>query len=188
MPWTPQGPYSPGGAFTSANANNMETQYTEATLSLNPDAFPAGFVVSGLVATKDGVTPNLLDVTSGKAYVLQADGTTRQRTPTSSTQTTSALNSTYHLYLQPDGTWYWNTTNTPATGSLHICDVTTDGSGNISAVTDRRVVMSPVNMGIGAGNLAALPLQIIVVGPDSSHLPAAGVKGRLAFVVPFSLP
>lgn len=40
----------------------------------------------------------------------------------------------------------------------------------------------------GSGNLAALPLQIILVGPDSSHLPAAGVKGRLAFVVPFALP
>jgi hypothetical protein len=40
----------------------------------------------------------------------------------------------------------------------------------------------------GSGNLAALPLQIIIVGPDSSHLPAAGTKGRIAFVVPFSLP
>ena len=41
---------------------------------------------------------------------------------------------------------------------------------------------------VGSGNLANTPIQIIVVGPDSSHLPAAGVKGRIAFVVPFSLP
>lgn len=37
---------------------------------------------------------------------------------------------------------------------------------------------------VGAGNLAATPLEFIVVGPDSSHLPAAGVKGRVGFVAP----
>lgn len=187
MPYTPS-VYTSGGTQTYVQANNAETQYTESTLSLNPDAFSASFVVSGLVATKDGTIPNQLDVTSGKAYVLQTDGTTRQRTPTSSTQTTSTASTTYHLYLQPDGSWYWNTANSPVAGSVHIADVATDGSGNISSVTDKRLIMQPVNVGIGAGNLAALPIQIIVVGPDSSHLPAAGVKGRIALVLPFSLP
>lgn len=41
---------------------------------------------------------------------------------------------------------------------------------------------------VGAGNLAATPLQIIIVGPDSTHLPAAGTKGRIGIVVPFALP
>lgn len=41
---------------------------------------------------------------------------------------------------------------------------------------------------LGTGNLAATPVKIIVVGPDSSHLPPAGHKGLIAFVVPFSLP
>lgn len=41
---------------------------------------------------------------------------------------------------------------------------------------------------VGAGNLAATPVQLIIVGPDSTHLPAAGVKGRIALVVPFSFP
>lgn len=40
----------------------------------------------------------------------------------------------------------------------------------------------------GAGNLATTPLQFIVVGPSSANLPAAGTKGRIAFVVPFALP
>lgn len=191
MPYIPV-TYNTGAApgIDGPALNTIETQYTESTLSFNPDAYPAGFVVgsASLVATKDVATPNQLDVTAGKAYVLQSDGTTRQRTPSSSTQTTSALTSTYHLYLQPDGSWYWNTANSPATGSLHIADVTTDGSGNIASVTDKRVLMTPGNLGIGPGNLAALPIQIIVVGPDSTHLPAAGVKGRIAIVVPFSLP
>jgi hypothetical protein len=41
---------------------------------------------------------------------------------------------------------------------------------------------------VGSGNAANKPLLFIVVGPDSSHLPAAGHKGRIAIVVPFSLP
>lgn len=40
----------------------------------------------------------------------------------------------------------------------------------------------------GAGNLANTPIEIIIVGPSSSNLPAAGVKGRIAIIVPFSLP
>jgi len=40
---------------------------------------------------------------------------------------------------------------------------------------------------IGAGNAQVTPaFTFIVVGPDSSHLPSAGVKGRIAFVVNFS--
>jgi hypothetical protein len=41
---------------------------------------------------------------------------------------------------------------------------------------------------VGAGNAAATPLQVIIVGPNSGALPSAGIKGRVAIVVPFSLP
>ena len=207
MPWIPQGPYSPGGPFTSANANNIEAQYTQATLSFEQDQYTA-FVLSGLVATKDGVTPNKLDVTSGVAFLVQSDSTLYRQAPTASSQTTSTPSATYHLYLQPDGSWYWNTANSPAANSLFIAQVTTDGSGNISTVTDKRTLNTSVFAGaagnvnlpsgstiggssvpiVGSGNLAALPVEIIVVGPDSSHLPTAGVKGRIGIVVPFSLP
>lgn len=207
MPWTPQGPYTPGGPFTSANANNIETIYTEATQSLEQDLLTA-CILSGFTPTKDGVTPNQLDVTSGVALLLQSDSTLRRRAVTASTQTTSALSSTYWLYIQPDGTWYWNTANTPAANSLLICSVTTDGSGNIATVSADRTFNASLLSGmtgkidlpaastvgghalvaVGSGNQAAAPVEIIVVGPNSGALPAAGVKGRVAIIVPFSLP
>lgn len=139
MPFTP---INVVNGSTPANAtwgNLVQTQYTEAISSLNQDLFVA-FVLSGLIAHKDSVTANKLDVAAGVAYVLQTDSTTRRRAPVASSQTTAALSSTYYLYLQPDGTWYWATTNTPAANSLFIAQVTTDGSGNISTVTDKRTL------------------------------------------------
>lgn len=125
---------------THVNMNNLETQYTEATLSLNQDVSNASpFVLSGLACVKDTTTANKLNVGAGVAYLLQTDNTLRRRAPAFSTQTTSTVSTTYYLYLQPDGSWYWSTANTPAANSLPICSVTTDSSGNISGVTDARV-------------------------------------------------
>lgn len=117
--------------------DNAQTQYTEAINSFEQDLITA-FVFSGLVATKDGSVNTQLDVTAGVAFLLQSDSTLRRRAPSSSTQTTSTPSTTYHLYLQPDGTWYWSTSNSPAANSLFIAQVTTDGSGHISTVTDER--------------------------------------------------
>lgn len=137
MPYT-KSVYVNAGTQTYVQANNAETQYDEATQSLGPDVL-AAFVLSGLVATKDGVTFSQLDVTAGTAYLTQLDNTLRRRAPTSSTQSTVGHPSTtMYLDLNPDGTWSWATTHSGVAGHLTVASVTTDGSSNISVVTDAR--------------------------------------------------
>lgn len=135
--------------------NNLETQYLEATNSFEQDLFTA-FVFSGLVCTKDGTTPNQLDVTSGIAFLTQSDGTERRRAPGASTAgqfTTATPSTTYYLFLNNDGTWTWGTASTGPANSLAICQATTDGSGNILAVSDKRVLNTTLLSGM-AGSMA----------------------------------
>lgn len=122
--------------------NNLESQFLQSMTSINKDIVGAGFVLSGYTAVKDGVTANLLDVAAGRAYLVQTGSNNDLGLVAlgATTQTTSTINTTYHLYLQPNGTWYWSTSNSPAANSLAICNVTTDGSGNILAVTDARTL------------------------------------------------
>ena len=146
--------------------NNAQTQYTEAVESFQADLL-SGYVQSGLVATKDGSIANQLDVTAGVAYVQQADFTKRVRQPVASTQTTVTASTTYHLYLQPDGTWYWSTANSPATGSLSVAQVTTDGSGNILAVTDERN-LNPTLLPNLSGELILPNVTLPTIGGQAS--------------------
>ena len=138
---------------TPANATNMnhlETQALDVLSGLNPDLFTA-FVLSGITCTKDGTIANQLDIAVGRAYAKQSDGTLALIVVAAdNTHTTSAISSTYYLYLQPDGTWYWSTTNAPAANSLFIAQVTTDASGNILAVTDKRAGSLGVPMNVAS--------------------------------------
>lgn len=119
--------------------NNLETQYTEASLSFNPDILAAGFVLTGLVCTKDGTVASKLDVTAGTYYAVQsADSTLRQRKISTTNFTTSVASTTYYFDVNPDGTTSWGTSHSAVTNHLTICTVTTDGSANISTVTDTR--------------------------------------------------
>jgi len=118
--------------------NNGETQAQTALNGINPD-LSGPFVLSGITCTKDGTTANQLDIASGTAYVTMSDGTVGKIAVGADTShTTSAISSTYYLFLKNDGTWQWSTTSTGPTNSLPICQATTDGSGNISTVTDVR--------------------------------------------------
>jgi hypothetical protein len=178
MPYTPTTWVNGTTPVNQTNMNNLETQYAEASNTYTPELFTP-FVYSGFTATKDGTTPTQLDVTAGVAFLLQTDGTLRKRAVSSSTQTTATPSSTYHLYLQPDGTWYWSTSNSPASNSLAICTVTTDASGNIATVTDARVTGTTLLAG-AAGSLT-LPNSLTlggnlttnggwVYGPNSSSI------------------
>lgn len=139
MPYAPTAWTNGSTALSAAALNNIETEYTEATNSFEQDIFQA-FVFSGLVSTKDGTTATQLDVTAGVAFVKQTDGTLRRRAPTSSTQSTSGHPSTVmYLDLNPDGTWSFATTHSGVANYLPIAQVSTDGSSNISTVTDERV-------------------------------------------------
>jgi hypothetical protein len=140
VPYTPHS-WANGDSASAARLNNIETQYTEASNSFQPYLLQP-FVLSGMVCTKDGTTANQLDVTAGVACLLQTDSTLRQRTTVASTGgqfTTSAISATYYLDLNPDGTWSFATSHSGVANYLSICQVTTDASGNILAVTDERV-------------------------------------------------
>jgi hypothetical protein len=146
--------------------NNLETQYTEAVNSFEPELFTA-FVFSGAVPTKDGSIANQLDVPAYVAFLKQSDNTLRRRSTTTTTMTTATPSTTYYLYLQPNGNLYWATTNSPATNSLAICTVTTDGSGNISVVTDARTTATTLLSGM-AGRATLPTLTGLTVFGSSS--------------------
>ena len=181
----------------ATNLNHLETQAIDVLSGINPDLFTA-FVLSGITCTKDGTNANQLDIASGRAYVTQTDGTLALIVVAAdNTHTTSALSSTYHLYLQPDGTWYWNTANAPAANSLFIAQVTTDASGNILAVTDERTLISVLLSGAAGG--AGLPkvaqvagqatagsfgMPMIVAQVSRVHVTATTVQTILTYNIP----
>jgi hypothetical protein len=136
--------------------NFLETQYIESILSFGPDLFTP-WVLTGLVATKDGTTFSQLDVTAGTAYPKQTDNTLRQRTPTATNfSTTGHVSTTMYLDLNPDGTWSWNTAHSGVANYLPIAQVTTDSSANILAVTDERTLNTTFLPGMaGVLNLIA---------------------------------
>jgi hypothetical protein len=142
MPWT--GPYVShnwivGDSGTAARLNNIESQYLLATTTLEQDLV-APFVLSGLVSSKDGSVLNQLDVTSGVAFLIQTDGTLARQAIASSAGplTTSSLSTTYYLDLNPNGSYSFATSHSGTTNYITIAQVNTDGSGNITTVTDAR--------------------------------------------------
>lgn len=177
MPYTPTAWVNGTTPVNQTNMNHLETSYTESSLSFEPDQFTAGFILSGLVATKDGVTATQLDVTAGTAYILQADGTTRQRKLASFNETTATPSTTYYLDFNPDGTVSWGTSHSGQANYLPICQVTTDGSGNILAVTDKRTLSFTLFAG------AALTPSLPYLSSDTGLVTTDGL-GTLTITAP----
>jgi hypothetical protein len=175
-----------GPGISAGALNNIETEYLEASLSFNPDVFTAGFVLSGLVCTKDGVTASQLDITSGTAYVLQsADSTLRQRKVSTTTKsTTGNPSTTMYLDLNPDGTLSWSTAHSGQANYLTLCTVTTDVSANIATVTDTRTLTANILPNIiGPLNLpAGSTMGGTVIATGSNYVSKAGdtMTGTLA--------
>lgn len=119
-------------------AKEVVTQAKTQGVAYTQDLFSSAVVVSGGVATKDGTTANILDVTAIVAYTLQSDGSYRRISNAATTFTTNVVSTTYYLDLNPDGSWWWGTAHTSQQNYLAIAQVTTDASANISAVTDER--------------------------------------------------
>jgi hypothetical protein len=153
---TVHGPYAPSTyttTMTLGDAQNLETQAGVALFSLNPDLFTA-FVLSGITCTKDGTTATQLDVASGYAYATQTDGTLARIDVVSDTfSTVGHATATMYLDLNPDGSWSWGTSHSAVSNHLTICSVTTDGSANISSVTDARTVTTTLLGGLSLGGL-----------------------------------
>src|SRR5258706_2943654 len=100
MPYTKGGPYTVGGPGTSANANNWETQYDEATQSFERDLFTP-FVFSGCTSAKDGTIASQLNVAAGIPFVLQTEHTPRIPRPPRTNLRTNRDPHTTTLLLPP---------------------------------------------------------------------------------------
>lgn len=156
---TVYGPYAPhtwvnGDSANATRLNNLETQAADALNGFNGDLFATGFVLSGVTCTKDGTVANQLDITSGRAYAVHSDGSLGLIVVAAdNTHTTSTPSATYYLDLNVDGSWSWATSHSAMANYLTICSVTTDGSGNISAVTMNRP-LNPVLLPNLAGTLS----------------------------------
>ncbi len=98
-----------------------------------------GFVLGGLVSTKNGGIANQLDITAGHAIVYSVGDSTWKEIGVSATnKTTSVASTTYYLDLEPDGTLSWDVNHSSDSYYIPIAQVTTDSSGDISVVSDMR--------------------------------------------------
>ena len=100
----------------------------------------SGLVISGGVASKNSGTANLLDITAIVAIQKDGDGKLDRVELGALTKTTATGSTTYYLDLVPAAVdCSWGTAHATAP-YIPIAEVTTDGSGNISTVTDKRPV------------------------------------------------
>ncbi|GBF34155.1 hypothetical protein DCCM_3267 [Desulfocucumis palustris] len=111
--------------------------------TLAKDIFASGFVVAGMVATKNGSTPTQLDVTSGVAYLQQVSGGLARFEADANFFVVAQSSATYYLDIQPDGTYHWGTAHSAQANYLPVATVTTDGAGAIATVTDTRTIKDP---------------------------------------------
>lgn len=178
---------------SATNLNNLETQYSESMVSFSGDLYQP-FVLSGIVATKDGSVANKLDVTAGVIYLKQsADGSMRRLSVTSTNFTTSTINTTYYLDIYPvagsEGVapsygWSFATSHTGNPNYYTIATVNTDGSGNIKSqggagsngVVDQRAfvgagLLTGPNVGKTTGGLLAMVYDM----PSSSASDVPGI-------------
>ncbi len=130
----------------------LETTEAQESNILAADIFSSGFVIIGMDSSKDATILNQLNVNPGSCYVKQTDGTLRRFELTKSIFITSEVSSTYYLDFQPDGTYSWGTAHSTQSNYLPIAEITTDSSGNISTVTDKRILVP----GIGKVNASFL--------------------------------
>ena len=96
------------------------------------------FVLSGILPTADGSVPNQVDVQAGIALLRQTDGGLLRQGLTAATFLTSVPSTTYFLDLNPDASYSFGTSHSTQSNYMPIAQVTTNVSGNITAVTDMR--------------------------------------------------
>ena len=169
--------YAPGEAIPGtypvslnriSNLGNAVTTNVTTPNSLEQDMLtPFVLGVNSFVATKDGSVANQLDVTSGVALLRQSDSSLGRVAPTATTFDTTTPSATYFLDLQPDGSWSFATTHSGISGYLPIAQVTTDGSGNIATVTDKRQMNTELLGAMGVNGSALIEMQTLgLLAPD----------------------
>lgn len=128
-----------GVATLDATGNVPQSQLSQLKSVVADLVGDTSVVLSGGVATKDGVTATQLDVTATNVY-FSGGQHFNFAASTPGQFTTSVISTTYYLDYNPDGTTSWGTAHSVQTGYVPICQVTTDASGNIVTVTDERPV------------------------------------------------
>lgn len=199
MPYTAT-TFNSGAApgIDAAVLNAMQTQYSEAVQSFERNIFQP-FVLVGGLCTIHGGLPKQMDVTGCTYYALQAgDSTLRWRVVNATNFTTVTASTTYFLDYNADGTTSWGTAHSGAANYVPIASVTTDGSGNISVITDARPTI--INLFAAAVGLLQFDGQYVArfgTGGQKAPvnftignvLPSSGmVKGDAHILAPFPLP
>lgn len=199
MPYTAT-TFNSGAApgIDAAVLNAMQTQYSEAMNSFEAD-FMTAFVLLGGVCTIHGGLPKQMDVTGCTYFAVQAtDSTLRKRVVSATNFTTVTASTTYFLDYNPDGTTSWGTAHSGTANYVPIASVTTDGSGNISVITDARPTV--INLFAQAVGLLQFDSQFVArfgTGGQKAPvnftignvLPTSGmVKGDAHILAPFPLP
>jgi hypothetical protein len=168
-------PYAgPGSTASHQQANNWESQYLEAMNSFGPDAVRA-FVLSGGVGTIHGGLPKQMDVTQCIYYAFQTADTPqtyRRQVVNATNFTTATPSTTYFLDYNFDGTTSWGTAHSGTPNYVSIASVTTDGSGNISVITDVR----PTNLDLFVAAVGRLKF-------GGSFIPTVGSHSGVTFKV-----
>ncbi len=199
MPFT-KTTFNSGAApgIDAAVLNAIQTQYDEATQSFEKNLFQP-FVLTGGICTIHGGLPKQMDVTTCTYYPVQAsDSTLRRRAVLATNFTTVTASTTYFLDYNSDGTTSWGTAHSADVNALTIASVTTDGSGNISVITDTRPTV--INLFVAAVGLLQFDSQFVarfgtggqkapVNATIGSVLPSSGmVKGDYHILTSFTLP
>lgn len=157
--------------------------------SVNQDEWTP-FVLTGLVATKDGSIANKLDVTEGVAWLRQADQSLGRVAENATSFTTIQISSIYYLDLNPDGTYSFAISHSGQPNYLPIAQVTTDASGNILAVTDKRTLNTQLLGAMAPDDAAVIQMQTLGLLANSL---GAGVDVEIGYFSPghalfFNLP
>ncbi len=153
MPYTATSWVNGTTAVSQANMNNLETSFIEAVQSLHFN-FVNPFVLTGGTCTIHGGLPKQMDVTACTYFARDAaNDSVRSRFVAATFFTTVTASTTYFLDYNADGTTSFATSHSGAANYVPIASVTTDGSGNISVITDVRpiaVSLFPAALGVPA--------------------------------------
>ena len=146
------------------------------------------YVFAGGVATKDPVTANLLNVTAlvGANIKKAADGTLAHINQNATSFNTVTANTIYYLDVLASNAYSFATAHPVGVDYLPIAEVTTDLSGNIAVVTDKRnLTVNPFSGGDAHVNAA----DAYAGSPDDTQVPAGNpgynisIKNLLSNVV-----
>lgn len=181
---TPGAQAIPAGPTINIGATSTPSNFFNGSID---EAFITGAALTGAqvstLYTAGTTATTQVDVTSGVIYPKQSDNTTRRQAIASANYTTVTISTTYYLDANPDGTTSWGTSHSAQANYLPVAQVTTDSSGNVSAITDMRTLTTtllPMATTAGVPMIMAKALRTVVPGTNTVtvlnyNIPANGL-------------